>query len=196
MFMNQFLSARDGNVESLQLLCENVNATDDCSSGWTALHYAAWKGHIACVQWLLERGASALLRDASGQLPLHLSARYGHSQCCRLLVRASGDCDIDSTISDDDYFTPLYWAIYNKHDRCAIELLDMGASLSLVTFDAFISEIPHIVREYPKARARCLRATAITLSVHRQRGAINNVDVLRLIGRLVWASRMEVQWRL
>ena len=44
-------------------------------AGRTALHYAAYNGHVAIVNMLLERGASALCADEHGQTPLHDATR-------------------------------------------------------------------------------------------------------------------------
>jgi ankyrin repeat protein len=42
--------------------------------GLTALHCAALGGRVETVLWLLERGADATRRDASGRTALHMMA--------------------------------------------------------------------------------------------------------------------------
>lgn len=42
------------------------------------LHYAAWQGKADSVLLLLRAGASVNSVSHDGQIPLHLSAQYGH----------------------------------------------------------------------------------------------------------------------
>lgn len=42
------------------------------------LHYAAWQGRVEPVHLLLRAAASVNMASQDGQIPLHLSAQYGH----------------------------------------------------------------------------------------------------------------------
>lgn len=42
------------------------------------LHYAAWQGRVEPVRLLLRAAASVNMASLDGQIPLHLSAQYGH----------------------------------------------------------------------------------------------------------------------
>lgn len=44
------------------------------------LHYAAWQGKADSVLLLLRAGASVNSTSNDGQMPLHLSAQYGHHE--------------------------------------------------------------------------------------------------------------------
>lgn len=48
------------------------------SLGMRPLHYAAWQGKADSVLLLLRAGASLNYSSNDGQIPLHLSAQYGH----------------------------------------------------------------------------------------------------------------------
>lgn len=48
------------------------------ASGMRPLHYAAWQGKSDSVLLLLRAGASVNSPSLDGQIPLHLSAQYGH----------------------------------------------------------------------------------------------------------------------
>lgn len=48
------------------------------SLGMRPLHYAAWQGKADSVLLLLRAGASVNSVSHDGQIPLHLSAQYGH----------------------------------------------------------------------------------------------------------------------
>jgi len=54
--------------------------------GQTALLLAAAAGHSACVQLLLERGASVDITDSSGQSPLLLASRNNHPGTVAVLL--------------------------------------------------------------------------------------------------------------
>lgn len=96
------------------------------STGNTALHEAAWRGHSRCVKILcapphqrkcvkdvnkkLIKGViletrsalhSALLgiRNDSGFSALHLAAQNGHNQSCREILLAGGDPDVQNNVS-------------------------------------------------------------------------------------------------
>ena len=61
-------------VEWLVTHCgANVQAVDH--HGWTALHYAAFMGHVDLVASLLRLGASPRTRDKLGRTPLHVTGR-------------------------------------------------------------------------------------------------------------------------
>ena len=52
----------------------------------TPLHRASQQGHLAIVEYLLERGADAHILDCRGKTALHLAASYNHVEICKLLI--------------------------------------------------------------------------------------------------------------
>lgn len=59
--------------------CENVFfLISPTVVGMRPLHYAAWQGKADSVLMLLRAGASVNGASQDGQIPLHLSAQYGH----------------------------------------------------------------------------------------------------------------------
>ena len=55
------------------LLNAGADVNTQSSSGMTALHYAACKGHSAVTQLLLTLNASTSITDYSGSIPLDLA---------------------------------------------------------------------------------------------------------------------------
>jgi hypothetical protein len=57
-----------------------------------ALHWCAAKGHVRCLEWLLQQGAlqvSTLLNQADATA-LHTAAEHGQAACAQLLVLRGG----------------------------------------------------------------------------------------------------------
>jgi hypothetical protein len=60
--------------------------TKDYISGQTPLSWAAWNGHEAVVELLLEKGAELETKSISGRTPVSYTAWYGHEAVVKLLL--------------------------------------------------------------------------------------------------------------
>jgi ankyrin repeat protein len=69
----------------------DVDVEDDY--GWMALYWAAWNGHDAVVQQLLEAKADVDAKDYYGRTALCQVAANGHDAVVRLLPEAKADVD-------------------------------------------------------------------------------------------------------
>lgn len=72
-----------------------INATDN--QGWTALHVAAFRGHIDCVRELLSLKKSGNLvcpntraKELQNQTPLMYAVSQGHADVCTALLEHTG----------------------------------------------------------------------------------------------------------
>nr|WP_246022989.1 ankyrin repeat domain-containing protein [Lysobacter terrigena] len=84
--------SEDDDPAGVQLLLKHkarVDARD--RSGRSALHVAAYAGHIEIVIALLEAGADASLADAQGRTPIMESVRGGHLEVADELLRQMPD---------------------------------------------------------------------------------------------------------
>jgi len=83
-----FRAALDGDLARVEALVsgnsELVNAQNP--SGMTPLHLAAWEGHAAVTEFLLQHGADPNVAEANGNTPLHFAASYGYTEIARLLL--------------------------------------------------------------------------------------------------------------
>lgn len=71
----------------------DVNARSD--SGSTALHAAAYYGHLEATKFLIENGADVnAVRSSDGETPLHKAASTGKLKVAELLLQAGARTDI------------------------------------------------------------------------------------------------------
>lgn len=59
--------------------------------GWTALHYAALKGHVALVRILLHQGADIEALTTDGKWAGQVAEEEGQEACFEELCRARGE---------------------------------------------------------------------------------------------------------
>ena len=57
-------------------------------SGGTALHGAAYSGHVGCVQLLLQFGACVNTTDAVNQTALFRACEKGHAEVVKVLLES------------------------------------------------------------------------------------------------------------
>lgn len=76
------ISANEGATDVLKALLEYIREVDVSAvstTGSTALHLAAIKGYLDCVQILVSGGADINAKDNEGNTPLHLASMNGHT---------------------------------------------------------------------------------------------------------------------
>jgi ankyrin repeat protein len=71
-----------------QLLSKNANVNQ---AGWSALHYAAIKGHSKIVSLLISKGAQVNQHSPDGDTPLISAVRSGDVDTVQALIRAGAD---------------------------------------------------------------------------------------------------------
>ena len=112
----------------LQLEGADLDIKDN--TGSTALHYAALKGYLSIVQWLLEQDARVDIANNNHQTALYSSACGPNEDCLRLLLEKVGEVD-DTTAQK-----LLHVATKKNHDGGLRVLLDHPQ------FASFINHAP------------------------------------------------------
>ena len=91
---------------------------------YTALHWAAYRGHLAAVRLLLEHGADLTARTGPGSYTaLDLAAMQGRTETVQVLIAAGSDV----TAADCNGLTALHWAARHGHSAGVSVLLAGGA---------------------------------------------------------------------
>lgn len=89
-------AAENGDLETVKkLISENpamLEAPD--REGKTPLHYAAAKGHLNVVEFLVSKGANVNARNSSGATPLYLAKGFGRKDVVEFLTKHGATAEI------------------------------------------------------------------------------------------------------
>jgi CDK inhibitor PHO81 len=119
-----------GSLDRVRVLLDlgHVSAVGTASNGdLNPLSLACQAGHVGVVKLLLERGAKCLA-NTSGEFPMHLAAREGHADVCRILI------GLDGWDTPDKYhdWTPVFHAACHGRTECLRVLVDAGSQAGIV----------------------------------------------------------------
>ena len=103
----------------------DVHATDD--HGETALHLAAYNGHVECLRQLIKKGAKVNATNKGGETALHIATKIsqaeGRRQC------AAMDIDFNKILAFGR--TPEHYVIKKENStECLNKLLEMKADIN------------------------------------------------------------------
>jgi len=117
---------------------------------YTALHWAASKGHYYVVEELLNMNADFDAKDSNGDTPLHLAAKTGSNdavynnedyQMYTDWAPKRRNCDViekllsskaDVNAKDNNGETPLQWAAMGGNKEAVKMLLKGGANVNVM----------------------------------------------------------------
>ncbi len=107
-------AAKDGETESVKLLCESgVNPNSKNIDGTTAIHSASKNGHYSTVEYLIkEAKVDVNITDRQFNTALHEAARNGHTDIVKLLCESG----LDPNSKNSDGTTALHSASSNGHN--------------------------------------------------------------------------------
>lgn len=62
--------------------------------GWTPLHWASWRGHLASLDALIECGADVNAKTLDGNAPIMLAVSNNSYECVKHLIEIGADCSV------------------------------------------------------------------------------------------------------
>lgn len=105
--------AMHGSINGMQKLVGQVNVKEvEASSGRSALHKAAFWGHVDATRLLLELALDVNLQDSVGDTALHDAIHYGHPAVAQQLI----DAGTNLSLKNHDGLAPLAMAVKFKLD--------------------------------------------------------------------------------
>ena len=118
-------AAKEGNLETCRKALEWGADIDGSTSGFGALHIAAYEGHVPMVNFLLEHGADMDQADSDNNnlSPLHMAAHKGHLRVIQCLVEHGADKD--KAMKNGN--TPVFIAAYDGYLPIVQYLVEQGA---------------------------------------------------------------------
>ncbi|KAI8843151.1 ankyrin repeat-containing domain protein, partial [Chytridium lagenaria] len=97
--------------------------------GYTALHFAAYHGHLNVIEVLIEAGATVdMLEKENKGTSLIEASKTGGLEIVKALVEAGAD----AFLADKYGRTALHYAVMNGHFDLAQYLLSIGANAESV----------------------------------------------------------------
>ena len=92
----------------------------------TPLITACERGHISCVELLIQYGADINATNKNRWNPLVIASYDGSVSCLELLLRSGAEVNYEDQYGS----TSLYWACYRGHTACAELLIRYGADVN------------------------------------------------------------------
>ena len=92
--------------------------------GWTPLHWASWRGHLVCLNALLDCGASVNAKTHDGNASIMLAVANNSHACVQTLIKVGADC---SVVRDSQWNVLHYAAIGGSVDTvCSLAKADLS----------------------------------------------------------------------
>jgi ankyrin repeat protein len=97
--------------------------------GWTALHYAAWKGHTEMARVLLDAGVDIEAQGNEGLTALHLACTHNRID----VVNALLDADADVSVRDLQGWTGFAYASFAGNIEIVHRLMKMETDVNALS---------------------------------------------------------------
>ncbi|XP_072038853.1 ankyrin repeat, SAM and basic leucine zipper domain-containing protein 1-like isoform X1 [Amphiura filiformis] len=121
-----------GNLAEVQTFLDRGLQVDcDLQAGWTALMYAASKGHTDIVKFLLDKGADPNFNRASYMYtPLIAACSRNHEESTASCVALLLERGANPNAHERSHMTPLMFAAKNGHQTVTDQLIQCGADVN------------------------------------------------------------------
>ncbi|KAG8994889.1 ubiquitin-protein ligase peroxin 12 [Tulasnella sp. JGI-2019a] len=123
----------NGHVECVRVVLDDSRVgvePEDVQTDVIPLSLACQFGHIQVVSLLLQHGARKL-PNTNGEYPLHVAAREGHAELCRMLLSVDNGFRKDTPDKYSEW-TPLFHSARRGHTETVRTLLEAGCNPTVV----------------------------------------------------------------
>lgn len=177
-----------GKVEVVKVLVEHAgsNIEDRNAYGQTALHIAAWCGHIDLVSILVRNGADVNARMEDGSTPIMLAVDAGYHDVAYLLLCLGADPSIEDADGQSAMTLTSRLKAGVLLDAMQLSMDEKLRARLLQWSEKFHCLFPLSVRQ----QIECI----VALSYRKSEGEQNRLEILRIQGLLcnVFTSIMKV----
>lgn len=177
-------ATRNGSHRVTRYLCES-GADMEAKTRFreeTPLMYACSRGHLRCVQVLLDNGCKPLATDKSGMTALHKAAQQGHTDIVRFFISQKGvSPDVGVGTSSG---TPLLNSINSKRTEVCRTLIELGASVNAASSSG---ETPlHVAADFMMVTlAEMLIENGADPTIKDEQGKVGTILFSMCVGRHV-----------
>ncbi|CAJ1337375.1 unnamed protein product [Effrenium voratum] len=164
-----------------------VNAREE-KFEWGLLHFAAHKGEVGLLDWLLRQKARPDMADGEGNTPLVLCAKSNHVQAMEMLM-ARGASIAQRT--KEQGFTPLLWAASGGHQRISFTSRNL-AVISESRLDEFMrAELSIFAKQRPPQPLSFLEVLRASSCLQHLARLVHQELPVRFARRLKHIERVE-----
>lgn len=131
---NEFFSAcKNGNIKLIAQLIQEGESVNQCDyGGGTALHFAALKGQVKMVEFLVRNGADVTAyTEMWGHAPIHWAAHDNKLDVLDFLIKYHRNHKISIDLRSNSGDTPLILAAHDGHLPAVKMLVENGANLHI-----------------------------------------------------------------
>jgi len=107
---------------------EDQNATGGDSDGSTPLHVAAMRGHLACVEYLVEKGADVAYQDRNGSWSLSFAVAGGNEDIPARLIEYGAPLNLRTETG----LTLLHFVAFRGQAESMAGLIASGIDVNMV----------------------------------------------------------------
>lgn len=97
------------------------------NDGLTAIHYAAFRGNIEIIQYLIDHGGNPFIKDNDGHNVIHIAAQGDKVNVIYYFVK---NYNLDVNDRDSKNSSALHWAAYLNKEIALTYLLAWGANVN------------------------------------------------------------------
>ena len=148
-------------AETAALLSSDQRSTRTSLRSLTLLAEAVKANFVEVVRVLIQAGFDLNARDDQGETALHVAARFGHSDCARLLLATTNLRRANLEIAEKTYgWTPLFVACVDGHVPIVEILIDAGADIERLDSSGWTPKEHAALRGHIDIATRLADATA------------------------------------